>query len=135
MNNQETHSLYIDIAKRVALCSKATRKKVGCVIVKDNNILSFGFNGTPKGTDNCCEDENGITKIEVLHAETNAISKALIQGTAIQGANIYITLSPCIDCAKILFQAGIKNVYYNEEYRDNTGIIFLKKMKININLV
>lgn len=122
--------MYMDIAYRVSKRSYAKRLKVGCVIEKDHSIISFGWNGMPTGYDNCCEhvDANGneVTNIEVQHAEMNAISKAAKAGISTNKAVLYITHSPCMDCAKIILASGIKAVYFNEKYRDDYGIDFLK---------
>lgn len=115
---------YINIAKEVSKLSRCKRAKVGAVIVKDKNIISYGYNGTPCGFCNICEDKNGNTKNEVIHAEANAIIKAGINSF---NAEIYLTLSPCVDCCKLIKQAGIKKVYFAEYYRDVSG---LKKLKI-----
>lgn len=133
---EQYDQMYMDLAIRISQMSHAMRNKVGCVIVKDHNILSYGFNGMPTGMSNQCEeqDETGklITKKEVLHSELNAISKAAKQGTSTKDATIYITLSPCLNCSLHIIQSGIKTVYYKEEYRDKTGINLLKKMKIKV---
>jgi len=105
--------------------SFSTRSKVGSVIVKDNRVIVNSWNGTISGEDNCCE-ENGVTKSTVVHAEANAILFAAKNGIKIDGTKMYVTLSPCIECAKMIVQSGIKEVYYLEEYRDKTGIEFLK---------
>jgi len=115
---------FANIAKQVALLSRCKRAKVGAIIVKDRNIISFGYNGTPCGFCNTCEDENGETKNEVIHAEANAILKA---GKHAEGSDIYLTLSPCIECCKLIKQSGINKVYFLNEYRDLSG---LKKLKI-----
>jgi len=126
MNNK--HNMYMEIAKVIALESKAKRKQVGAVIVKNHNIISYGYNGMPNGFDNCCENTHtGKTLVEVLHAETNAIAKATLQQTSIEGATIYITLSPCIECAKLILQCKIKYVYFNTLYRKDDGIYLLRK--------
>lgn len=138
-------SLYIDIAKRVAQQSHAKRSQVGAVIVKDNNILSFGYNGTPSGMDNNCEEKvidsmpgyNGVftqlvTKKEVLHAESNAIAKMAKSTQSSDGASLYVTLSPCFECAKLIVQSGIKRVVYEEKYRDDSSITFLKQNNIEV---
>jgi dCMP deaminase len=118
--------VYINIAKDVSTLSHCQRSKVGAVLVKDNNIIAFGYNGTPAGMDNCCE-RNDITLPEVIHAEMNAILKAARSGYAVEGAELYLTLSPCVDCAKLILQSGIKRVLYFQEYRKTDGIDFLKK--------
>lgn len=124
--------LYMDIAKIIAAMSYSKRSKVGCVIVKDNNIISFGWNGMPHGFENCCEDENNVTYNEVIHAEENAICKAARQGISLNDATLYLTLSPCPHCSKLIIQSGIKRVVYLEEYRISKSIEFLKKCNIII---
>jgi dCMP deaminase len=124
--------LYMDIALRVSEMSYSNRSKVGCVIVKDNNIVAFGWNGTPNGFDNRCEDENYNTIDEVIHSEENAICKAARQGISLNDSTIYLTLSPCPNCAKLIIQSGIKRVVYYEEYRINKSIEFLKKCNIDV---
>ena len=122
---------YIEIAQKISELSYAERKKVGCIIVKNTVIISDGFNGTPTGYENNCEDTNGITKWYTLHAEANAITKLVrIGGISAIGATLYLTLSPCKDCAKLILQCGINKVIYLEEYHDKTGINFLKKSGI-----
>jgi len=121
---EQFEQMYMDIAHIVSQLSRCNRKKVGAIIVKDGNIVSFGYNGTPTGFCNECE-ENDVTKDEVIHAEMNAILKA---GTKTQGATMYVTMSPCIECAKIIKQSGLKCVIYDELYRDTQS---LQKLKIN----
>ena len=118
--------VYLNIAKEVSLLSHCERSKVGAVLVKDGNIIAFGYNGTPAGMNNCCE-RNDVTVPEVIHAEMNAILKAARSGYAVGGAELYLTLSPCVDCAKLILQSGIKRVFYLQEYRKTDGIDFLKK--------
>lgn len=125
--------LYLDIAKRVSEMSHALRKKVGAVLVKDNNIISFGWNGTPSNFNNVCEFErNGeiITKDEVVHAEQNMLSKANKGTQSTIGATCYLTLSPCFYCAKSLLQSGIKRVVFIEEYRNKNPVKFLQQSGI-----
>lgn len=122
--------VYINIAKEIANLSHCQRAKVGAVLVKNGNIVSFGYNGTPAKMDNCCE-RDGVTKSEVIHAEMNAILKAAKSGLSVDGATMYLTLSPCKECAKLILQSGIREVIYDEEYRDRSGIEFLQKF-INI---
>ena len=107
--------------------SHCERKQVGALIVKNRRIISDGFNGTPSGFDNCCEDENGETKWEVLHAEANAILKVASSTQSSEGSTLYITMSPCQQCSKLIHQAGIKRVVYSKRYKDASGINFLKK--------
>lgn len=121
---EQFEQMYMHIAHIVSQLSRCNRKKVGAIIVKDGNIVSFGYNGTPTGFCNECE-ENDVTKDEVIHAEMNAILKA---GTKTQGATMYVTMSPCIECAKIIKQSGLKCVVYDELYRDTQA---LQKLKIN----
>ena len=130
------HKKYLDIAKSISELSYAKRKKVGAIIVKDTMIISDGYNGTPTGFDNECEDSFGNTKWFTLHAEANAITKLVrYSGLPVDGSTLYITLSPCKDCCKLILQAGIKNVYYSELYRDSDGIEFLKSVNINTELI
>ena len=138
MNSKELkyHKKYLDIAKSISELSYAKRKKVGAIIVKDTMIISDGYNGTPTGFDNICEDYEGNTKWFTLHAEANAITKLVrYSGLPVDGSTLYITLSPCKDCCKLILQAGIKNVYYSELYRDSDGIEFLKSVNINTELI
>lgn len=123
--------LYMDIAERVAQLSHAERKKVGAVLVRDGNILAFGYNGTPSGFDNECERDN-VTKKEVLHAESNAIAKVARSTESAEGSSLYVTLSPCFECAKLIIQSGIKEVYFIEKYRDESAITFLYENKIGV---
>ena len=123
---------YLRMAQEWAKLSHCKRKQVGALIVKDRMIISDGFNGTPSGFDNCCEDENGLTKWEVLHAEANAILKVAASTQSAEGATLYITLSPCQQCSKLIHQAGIKRVVYSRAYRDSTGLNFLEKAGVDI---
>jgi len=126
---------YLDICKTWSQLSCAERKKVGCIIVKDGAIISDGYNGTPKGFDNVCEIEyngNLKTKDEVLHAESNAITKLAKSTQSSVGATMYITISPCIDCAKLIIQSGISRVVYKDFYRNDKGIKLLKQAKIKV---
>lgn len=110
---------YFDIAKAVAKLSRCNRAKVGAILVKDRNIVAYGYNGTPSGFCNECEDQNGNTLSEVIHAETNAILKA---GSEASGCDLFLTLSPCMECCKLIKQAGINHVYFLESYRDLSGL-------------
>lgn len=143
---------YLQIARVWSQNSRAIRAKVGAIIVKDNMIISDGFNGTPSGFENECEEVIGCKKVPcickdtakcidciyaelktkpyVLHAEANAITKLAKSGNSSDGATLYVTMSPCVECAKLIIQAGIKRVVYEEEYRDTTGIDLLKKANI-----
>jgi len=125
-DQQKLDKVYINIAKEVSTLSHCQRSKVGAVLVKGGNIIAFGYNGTPAGMDNCCERDN-VTVPEVIHAEMNAILKAARSGYAVEGAQLYLTLSPCVDCAKLILQSGIKRVLYLEQYRKTDGIDFLKQ--------
>lgn len=124
---------YLRIAREWGALSHCDRKKVGAVIVKDRMIISDGFNGTPTGFENPCEDEEGYTKWYVLHAEANAILKVASSTHSCKGATLYITLSPCRECSKLIHQAGIKRVVYQYEYKDNSGLKFLEKAGVLIN--
>lgn len=127
---------YLEIAKSISELSYASRKKVGAIIVKDNSIISDGYNGTPNGFENECEDNIGNTKWYTLHAEANAITKLVrIGGVSANGSTLYTTVSPCKECAKLILQSGIKKVIYNENYRDTSGIDFLKKAGICIECI
>ncbi len=126
---------YLRIAKEWGQLSYCKRKQVGAIIVKDRMIISDGYNGTPSGFENCCEDDAGLTKWYVLHAEANAISKVARSTQSCEGATLYITLSPCKDCSKLIHQSGIKRVVYHEEYKDCSGIDFLRKAGVEIELI
>ena len=126
---------YMDVAERFAQLSSAKRLNVGAIVVKDDRIISIGYNGMPTGWDNCCEDENNKSKPEVLHAESNAIAKLARSPESGEGASIFITHSPCIDCAKLIYQSGISTVYYASEYRSTSGIDFLQKSNITVEKV
>lgn len=123
---------YLRMAKTWSNLSHCERKQVGAIIVKDRMIISDGFNGTPSGFDNCCEAENGETHWYVLHAEANAILKVAQSTHNCQGATLYLTLSPCKDCSKLVVQAGISKVVYINEYKDNSGIQFLESAGVEI---
>ena len=123
---------YLEMAKVWAKNSYCKRRKVGALLVKDNMIISDGFNGTPSGFENICEDESGKTKPYVLHAEANAITKVAKSGNSSQGATLYVTDSPCMECAKLIIQAGIIRVVYLNEYRIMDGIELLKRSGIEI---
>jgi len=162
----DIHTVYMNIAYSVSELSYAERRKVGCVIIKDNQIVSFGYNGTPVGFENACEDsvvtkidvdyaaspeivddleDDGFncmdgccvkkeytTKREVLHAESNAITKIAKSTLSSDGAILYTTTAPCFECSKLIIQSGIKEVFYNETYRDMSGIDLLNKANINV---
>jgi dCMP deaminase len=157
---QKFIDMYMDWAERTAQLSHARRLQVGAVIVKDDSVISYGYNGMPAGWDNNCEDTIFVlaneatgtnmtslgytqtnsgnwvilkTKPEVLHAESNAIAKLAKSQNSGLGADIFITHSPCLECAKLIYQSGIKRVWFREHYRDNRGIEFLKKSNILVN--
>jgi dCMP deaminase len=140
---------YMDTAERFAQLSSAKRLHVGAIVVKDDRIISIGYNGMPAGWDNTCEDEIGHvldendniieirlkSKPEVLHAETNAIAKLAKSNESGLGATMFVSHAPCLDCAKLIYQSGIGSVLYRNSYRDTAGIDFLEKCKINVNKV
>lgn len=123
---------YMDMAERFAQLSSATRLKVGSIVVRDNRVISIGYNGMPSGWTNTCEDENNVTKPEVIHAEANAITKLARDGERGLGADLFCTHAPCIHCAKLIYGAGIKKVFYKETYRDTLGIDFLDACGIEV---
>jgi dCMP deaminase len=126
---------YLRIAKEWGQLSYCQRKKVGAIIVRDKMIISDGYNGTPSGFENCCEDEENNTKWYVLHAEANAILKVARSTQSCEGATLYITLSPCKDCSKLIHQSGITRVVYHQEYKDNSGLEFLRKAGVELQLI
>ena len=123
---------YLKMARVWAENSYCVRRQVGALVVKDKMIISDGYNGTPSGFENVCEDENNVTKPYVLHAEANAITKLARSSNNSDGATIYITASPCIDCAKLIIQAGIRRVVYGEQYRLTDGIDLLRRAGIEV---
>lgn len=123
------HKTYLGIAKLISKHSYAKRKRVGAILVKADRIISIGFNGTPSGFENVCE-ENGVTKQEVLHAESNAIAKCAKSTENSEGSILYVTLSPCMECSKLIIQCGIKEVYFCELYSDTNGLDLLAKAGI-----
>ncbi len=123
---------YLKMAHEWAKLSHCERKQVGALIVKDRMIISDGFNGTPTGFENPCEDEDNYTKWYVLHAEANAILKVASSTQSCKGATLYITLSPCKECSKLIHQAGIKRVVYADAYKDDSGLKFLKKAGVEL---
>lgn len=128
----ELDKRYIRMAAIWAENSYCERRKVGALIVKDKMIISDGYNGTPSGFENICEDENNVTKPYVLHAEANAITKIARSNNSSNDATMYVTASPCIECAKLIIQAGIKRVVYSEHYRLEDGIELLKRANIEV---
>ena len=151
-NQQDLDATYLNMAETWSSLSKAKRKKVGCIIVKDGSIISDGYNGTPRGFDNDCEsikprkdglsiDYEGnlvegtydlVTKPEVLHAESNAITKLAKSTQSSIGSTMYITISPCVDCAKLIIQSGISRVVFKDSYRNEDGVNLLKKASISV---
>jgi dCMP deaminase len=123
---------YLRMAQTWSKLSHCNRKQVGAIIVKDEMIISDGYNGTPAGFDNCCEDDNGNTQWYVLHAEANAILKVAKSTNNSKGATLYLTLSPCKDCSKLVLQAGIKKVVFRDSYKDTEGIDFLKSAGVEV---
>ena len=123
---------YLRMATEWAKLSHCERRQVGAIIVKNNIIIADGYNGTPSGFENCCEDSNGDTHWYVLHAEANAILKLAKSNNRGQNSTLYITLSPCKDCSKLILQAGIKRVVYINRYKDSEGIDFLSKAGIDV---
>lgn len=123
---------YLKMAQEWAKLSYCKRKQVGALIVKDRMIISDGYNGTPSGFENCCENEEGQTHWYVLHAEANAILKLAASTQSAKGATLYLTLSPCKDCSKLILQAGIARLVYINEYSDDDGISFLRNHNIEI---
>lgn len=123
---------YLRMAYEWGKLSYCERRKVGAIVVKDRMIISDGYNGTPTGFENICEDEEGYTKWYVLHAEANALSKLASSTQSSIGATLYITLSPCRECSKLIHQAGIRRVVYQEAYKDDSGLQFLKKAGVEL---
>lgn len=123
---------YLQLARSWAELSHCQRKKVGAIIVKNNMIISDGFNGCPSGFDNHCEDENGLTQWFVLHAEANAILKVAKSTNNCDGATLYLTHAPCKDCSKLILQSGIKRLVFLEEYKDMSGVEFLSNAGVEV---
>ena len=131
----ELDKRYIRMASIWAENSYCQRRKVGALIVKDKMIISDGYNGTPAGFENVCEDENNVTRPYVLHAEANAITKVAASSNSSKGATIYVTSAPCIECAKLIIQSGIKRVVYSEKYRMEDGCNLLQRAGISIDYI
>lgn len=123
---------FMDTAERFAQLSSAKRLQVGAVVVQDNRIISIGYNGMPSGWTNECENDDGKTKDEVIHAEANSILKLARDGERGSGASLFCTHAPCIQCAKLIYGAGINSVYYRNTYRDDHGLQFLQNCNINV---
>ena len=126
---------YLSMANEWGKLSHCKRKQVGAIIVKNRMIISDGYNGTPTGFENYCEDEEGYTKWYVLHAEANAILKVASSTQSCKGATLYITLSPCKECSKLIHQAGIIRVVYSQAYKDDSGLRFLKKAGVKVDYI
>lgn len=126
---------YLRMAKEWSKLSYCKRRQVGALIVKDKMIISDGYNGTPSGFENICEDDEGYTKWYVLHAEANAILKVAASTQSCKGATLYITMSPCQQCSKLIHQAGITRLVYNEQYKDDSGVQFLEKAGVNVSFI
>ena len=126
---------YLAMASIWGQNSYCRRRKVGALLVKDKMIISDGYNGTPAGFENICEDENNVTKPYVLHAEANAITKVAKSNNSSEGATLYVTASPCLECAKLIIQSGIKRVVYGEMYRIDDGIRLLQRAEIEVVLI
>jgi dCMP deaminase len=129
---QRYDQVYLNMAHEWATLSHCTRKKVGAIIVKNGMIVSDGYNGTPTGFDNCCETSENETNWFVIHAEANAILKCAKHGQSCDGATLYQTHSPCRDCSKLVLQSGIKRLVYHEDYKDITGVEFLREAGVEI---
>ena len=130
--NRQFDRSYLEMASVWAKNSYCTRRQVGAILVKDRMIISDGYNGTPSGFENVCEDENGVTKPYVLHAEANAITKVAKSNNSSLGATLYITDSPCMECAKLIIQSGIARVVYAREYRITDGIDLLRRAGVEV---
>lgn len=126
---------YLKMAEEWSKLSHCKRKQVGSLIVKDKMIISDGYNGTPTGFENFCEDEDGYTKWYVLHAEANAIAKVSGSTQSTKGSTLYITLSPCRECSKLIFQSGITRVVYSKKYKDLSGVEFLIKSGVKVDFI
>ncbi|MBQ9597784.1 MAG: dCMP deaminase family protein [Bacteroidales bacterium] len=129
---QKFDKRYLQMASIWAQNSYCKRRQVGALIVKDKMIISDGYNGTPSGFENQCEDENGVTKVYVLHAEANAITKVAKSGNSSEGSTLYVTASPCVECAKLIIQSGIRRVVFRDAYRITDGIDLLRRAGIEV---
>lgn len=132
VNQHKKNRVYLSLAKEWSSLSRAKRRKVGCLVVRDNQIISDGYNGTPSGFPNACEGKDGLTLPSVLHAESNAISKLARSTQSSEGSVLYTTLAPCFDCAKLIIQAGIKKVCYLDDYTSSDGLDILKEANIRV---
>lgn len=131
-NKNKFDKSYLEMARVWAQNSYCRRKKVGALIVKDRMIISDGYNGTPSGFENVCEDDDNHTKAYVLHAEANAITKVAKSNNSSDGATLYVTASPCLECSKLIIQAGIRRVVYGEDYRISDGVELLRRAGIEV---
>lgn len=132
MESNKLHVAFMNMAIEFSKLSYCMRSRVGAVIVKDGNVISCGYNGTPSGFENDCECDGGnTTKPEVLHAESNCITKLAKSTQSSDNSDLYVTMAPCFDCAKLIIQSGIKNVFYKDIYRDASGLKLLQKANIN----
>jgi len=132
MSRIEKDDMYMNITRAIAERSYCIRKKVGCIIVRDNMIISDGYNGTPTGFENICEDEENNTKAYVLHAEANALTKLAKSTQSSIGSTLYVTMSPCYECSKLIIQTGITKVIFDERYRIADGLDLLEKSGIEV---
>ena len=132
LKTQEYDAAYLRMAAEWSKLSQCKRRQVGALIVKGRSIISDGYNGTPSGFENFCEDEEGYTKWYVLHAEANAILKVASTTQSCEGATLYLTMSPCRECSKLIHQAGIRRVVYASEYKDPSGLDFLRKAGVAV---
>jgi dCMP deaminase len=135
LKTEKYDAAYLRMAAEWSKLSHCKRRQVGALIVKGRSIISDGYNGTPSGFENFCEDEEGYTKWYVLHAEANAILKVASTTQSCEGATLYLTMSPCRECSKLIHQAGIRRVVYASEYKDPSGLDFLRKAGVEVELV
>ncbi len=135
LKTEKYDAAYLRMAAEWSKLSQCKRRQVGALIVKGRSIISDGYNGTPSGFENFCEDEEGYTKWYVLHAEANAILKVASTTQSCEGATLYLTMSPCRECSKLIHQAGIRRVVYASEYKDPSGLEFLRKAGVEVELV
>lgn len=135
LKTEKYDAAYLRMASEWSKLSHCKRRQVGALIVKGRSIISDGYNGTPSGFENFCEDEEGYTKWYVLHAEANAILKVAATTQSCEGATLYLTMSPCRECSKLIHQAGIRRVVYASEYKDPSGLDFLRKAGVEVELV
>jgi len=132
LKTEKYDAAYLRMAAEWSKLSHCKRRQVGALIVKGRSIISDGYNGTPSGFENFCEDEEGYTKWYVLHAEANAILKVASTTQSCEGATLYLTMSPCKECSKLIHQAGIRRVVYASEYKDSSGLDFLRKAGVEV---